>query len=91
MPLFQITLPHLALPPLKRLRFLADMTVVPFLSLGRSRQNVCPGRRFFSTAVHPHRKKPTGTKPTCVISDHEWILRTGEFNPAPWRSSIHTT
>ena len=86
-----ILFPHLARPPFKRLRFLADTIIAPYLSLGRSCQSVCIGRRFNFTAVHPpHPNKPTG-QPTSAISDHEWILRSGEFNPTPCRSPIHTT
>ncbi len=57
--------------------------------LGRYCQCMYLGRRFNVTAVHPHRKKPTHT-PTCAISDHEWIHRTGECNLATWYNSIHT-
>ncbi|KAH9042431.1 hypothetical protein EDB85DRAFT_1885726 [Lactarius pseudohatsudake] len=83
MPLPQLLLPHLARPPLKKLQVFTDTAVAPYgpyLSLGKSRQCVCLGRRFNSTAIHPHRKKPTD-KPTrvCAISDHEWVLRTGRI------------
>ena len=78
-----IHFPHLAQPPLKRLRFIADMTAAPYLGLRRSRKCMCMGRRFNFTAVHPpHRNSPTGQPPRAsAISDHEWILRSGEFNP----------
>ena len=79
----------MAQPPLKQLQNLVDITVAPYLSFGRSRQRVCFGRRFNFTAAHPHSNKPAG-KPTYAITDHEWILRTGELNPAPWRSPFHT-
>ncbi|KAH9060509.1 hypothetical protein EDB87DRAFT_1614936 [Lactarius vividus] len=78
-----LLLSHLARPPLKKLQFFTDTAVAPYgpyLSLGKSRQCVCLGRRFNSAAVHPHRKKPTD-RPTRVyaISDHEWVLRTGRI------------
>ncbi|KAH9073114.1 hypothetical protein EDB83DRAFT_2360947, partial [Lactarius deliciosus] len=78
-----LPLPHLARPPLKKLQFFTDIAVAPYgpyLSLGKSHQCICLGRRFNSTAIHPHRKKPTD-KPTrvCAISDHEWVLRTGRI------------
>ncbi|KAH9010207.1 hypothetical protein EDB83DRAFT_2272876 [Lactarius deliciosus] len=83
MSLPQLLLPHLARPPLKKLQFFTDIAVAPYgpyLSLGKSHQCICLGRRFNSTAIHPHRKKPTD-KPTrvCAISDHEWVLRTGRI------------
>ncbi|KAH9006636.1 hypothetical protein EDB86DRAFT_3036247 [Lactarius hatsudake] len=83
MSLPQLLLPHLARPPLKKLQLFTDTAVAsygPCLSLGKSHRCICLGRRFNSTTIHPHRKKPTD-KPTrvCAISDHEWVLRTGRI------------
>ncbi|KAI9438480.1 hypothetical protein H4582DRAFT_172175 [Lactarius indigo] len=80
MPFPQLLLPHLARPPLKKLRFFTDTAVAPYgpcLSLVKSHQCICLGRRFNSTAIHPHRKKPIGKSTRfCAISDHKWVLRT---------------